>query len=109
MYIKIDIKKKIKTWSEVAQKLDRNCPIFGSQMKKDLNFLDLKNWLLTLLPILTIELTFACVPAAERDQSDDADEQDTASTYCSTNNYQYRQGFCNMNSNRRKVWSRGWV
>lgn len=37
--------------------------------------------------ILTVELTFSCVPAAERDQSDDTDEQHTASTYCSTNNY----------------------
>lgn len=64
---------------------------------------DLKNWLLTLSPILTIELTFACVPAAEGDQSDDTDEQDTASTHCSTNNYQHRQGFCNKTSGRKRV------
>lgn len=61
--------------------------------KKDLNLLDVKSWLRTLLLILTVELTFACVPAAEGDQSDDADEQDTASTYCSTDNYQHGQGF----------------
>lgn len=83
--------------------------IFNFQLanEKNLNLFDLKNWLRTLLPILTIELTFACVPAAEGDQGDDADKQDTASTYCSTNNYQHRQGFCNTN-NRRKMWSRGW-
>lgn len=49
------------------------------------------------MPILTIELTFACVPAAEGDQSDDTDEQDTASTNCSTNNNQHGEGFCNQN------------
>lgn len=76
---------------------------FQLTTKKDLN-----NWALSLLPILTIELTFACVPAAEGDQSDNTDEQDTASTYCSSNNYQYRQGFFNRNSNRKKnMWNRG--
>lgn len=71
-------------------------------MKKDFSLFYLKNWLLTLLPILTVELTFACVPAAERDQSDDADEQDTASTYSSANNYQHRQSLCNTDRNGRK-------
>lgn len=49
--------------------------LFNFQLtnEKDFNLFDLKNWLLTLLPILTVELTFACVPAAEGDQSDDAD------------------------------------
>lgn len=65
---------------------------------------DVRSRLLTLLPILTVELTFACVPAAERDQSDDADEQDTASAHRSSNNYQHRQGFCNKSNNGRKVW-----
>lgn len=68
---------------------------------------DLKNWLLTLLPILTVELTFACVPAAEGDQSDDTDEQDTAATYCPTYNYQHRQCFCKNNGNRKNAWQRG--
>lgn len=72
-------------------------------MKKDVCVLNLKKWLLTLLPILTIELTFSCVPAAEWDQSNDTDKQHTASTDCSANNYQHRQGFCDNNSNRRKV------
>lgn len=76
-------------------------------MGKDSNLFHLKNWLLTLLPILTVELTFACVPAAKRDQSNDADEQDTASTYCSTNNDQYGQGFCDMDRNERKKMA-GW-
>lgn len=76
--------------------------------EKDLNLLNLKNWPLTRLPILTVELTFACVPAAEGDQSDDTDEQDTASTYCSTNNYQHRQGFCKKSRNGGKVWCRRW-
>lgn len=44
------------------------------------------------LLILTIELTFACVPAAQRDHRDDTDEQDAASTDCSTDNYQCGQG-----------------
>lgn len=51
--------------------------------------------LLTLLAILTVKLTFSCVPAAERDQSDDADEQDTASADRSADNYQHGQRFCN--------------
>lgn len=72
------------------------------EKKKHINVFYVKNWLLTLLPILTVELTFACVPAAERDQSDDADEQDTASTYSPTNNYQHRQSLCNTDRNGRK-------
>lgn len=54
-------------------KIEQKLLNFQRTNDKDLNVFYLKNWLLTLLPILTIELTFACVPAAERDQSDDAD------------------------------------
>lgn len=59
-----------------------------------------QNRLLALLPILTIKLTFSCVPAAERDQSDDADEQDTASADRSADNYQHGQRFCNRKQHR---------
>lgn len=67
----------------------------------DLNVNDVhQNRLLTLLPILTVKLTFSCVPAAERDQSDDADEQDTASADRSTDNYQHGQCFCSRERHR---------
>lgn len=59
-----------------------------------------QNRLLTLLPILTVKLTFSCVPAAERDQSDDADEQDTASADRSAHNYQHGQGFWSRERHR---------
>ena len=75
--------------------------------KKDLDLFDVENWLLTLSPILTVELTFACVPAAQGDQGDDTDEQDTASAYCSADNYQHRQGFWNKKSNGREAWHGG--
>lgn len=103
MYVKIYM-----TNYENSTKIERKLFNFQLTNEKDFNLFDFKNWLMTQLPILTVELTFACVPAAEGDQSDHADEQDTASTYCTTNNYQHRQGFCNNSSNRRKMWSRGW-
>lgn len=59
--------------------------------------------LFPLLPILTVELTFACVPAAERDQRDDANEQHTASTHCSTDDYQHGHCLCWRN----KAWESG--
>lgn len=65
-----------------------------------------QNRLLTLLPILTVKLTFSCVPAAERDQSDDADEQDTASTDRSDDNYQHGQRFCHR-VRYRVTWDLG--
>ena len=87
------MKRKVDTAQKTVQCSDNN----GEYL------FDLKNGL-SLLPILTVKLTFACVPAAEGDQCDDTDKQDTASTHCSTNNYQHRQGFCKRNIHKRKVW-----
>lgn len=67
-----------------------------------MNFNRLKNWLLTFLPILTVELTFASVPAAQGDQGDDTDEQDATSAYCSADNDHHREGFCNIDRKREK-------
>lgn len=53
----------------------------------------------TLWPILTVELTFGYVPAAERDQGDDADEQDTAADRAADDN-QHGQRFWNRERSR---------
>lgn len=59
----------------------------------------------TLPPILTVELTFACVPAAERDQGDDADEQDTAAAdrAADEQHVQHGQRFCNRERSRGEL------
>lgn len=55
------------------------------------------------MPILTVELTFACVSAAEGDECDYTDKQDTTSTYCSADNYQHREGLCKRKNKRAGV------
>lgn len=72
-----------------------------------MNFNRLKNWLLTFLPILTVELTFASVPAAQGDQGDDTDEQDATSAYCSADNDHHREGFCTRGRKKRQKEGEG--